>query len=88
MNLYLIQIETGWPLFLIFHFPWLFPDFSLSYNVFSWLHFVSGIAKSNIDNFYPLTKYGNTMCNVNISLCNNVNFQQTFPRIFHQQFFP
>ena len=44
----------------------IFPDFSLTYNLFSWLKSVSGIAKSSIDNFYPLTSYGNKICDVNI----------------------
>ena len=43
-----------------------FPDFSPTWNIFLLLQFVSSIAKSNTDNSYPLTKYGNKMRNVNI----------------------
>ena len=42
----------------------IFPDYSLRYHVFCGLQFISGIAKSNIDNSYPLTKYGNKIYNV------------------------
>ena len=49
----------GWPFFLSFHFS----HFSLTYNVFPWLLFVS---KSNIDIFYPLAKFGIKMYDVNI----------------------
>ena len=44
---------------LSFHFPWLtMPP--------PRLQFVSSIAKCNIDNSYPLTKFGNKMCKVYI----------------------
>ena len=51
------------------NFPWLimFSDSNFS-------------AKSNIDNFYPFTKYGHKMCNVNIfkDICKTISFFPDF----------
>ena len=45
-----------------------FLKFSFSLTCFSpQRQFINGIAKSNIDNSYPLTTYGNRTCGVNIS---------------------
>ena len=84
--------NTEWLLFSSFHFPWLF-----QMHVF---HFVSSKAKINISNFYPLTKYRNKTCYVDISKTfeKRYHFSLTFPWLwqffyefpwyFHQNFYP
>ena len=42
----------------------IFPDFSLTKEVFTPTPIVSSRAKPNTDNSYPLTKYGNKMRNI------------------------
>ena len=55
-------------------------SFSQTFASLQFQLFVSGIAKSNIDNSYPLTKYGNKTCDVNIfqDIYKTISFSHKF----------